>query len=119
MANLEPNHSTAAKAEQRSPQLRTLFPQPGCVSSFLVRPGNTSHAMSSINDKPHHRLVTAFFLSLGLAIYFASRFGLFGDRLERFAPYYLVIILCLVVGRAVLTESGVRRKRIHWRRLFD
>ena len=57
-------------------------------------------------------MVTLISLLVGLAIYFACRAGLFGERLESFAPYYLAIMLVILGVRAVLTEWGIRRKRI-------
>jgi hypothetical protein len=59
-----------------------------------------------ISDKRHHRMVTLISLVVGLAIYFSSRFGLLGERLETFAPYYLVIILVILGVRALLAELG-------------
>lgn len=64
------------------------------------------------SDKMHHRIVTLISLAVGLMIYFVSRWGLLGERLEAFAPYYLAIILLLLCIRAVLTELGIRRKRV-------
>jgi hypothetical protein len=64
------------------------------------------------SDKPHHRRVTLISLALVMGIYGASQLGLLGDRLEAFAPYYLVIVCCILGGRAILTELGVRRRRL-------
>jgi hypothetical protein len=65
----------------------------------------------NVSDKRHHRTVTLLSSLVALAIYFACRFGLLGERLESFAPYYLAIVLVILGGRAVLTELGIRRKR--------
>ena len=58
-------------------------------------------------------------LAFGLGLYFACRFGWLGARLESFALYYLVIMLLILGGRALLTELGVRRKRVGFERRFE
>jgi hypothetical protein len=67
--------------------------------------------LNQVSDKRHHRIVTLISLLVGLSIYFAARFGLFGEGLESFAPYYLAAILLILGVRAVFTELGVRRNR--------
>ena len=73
----------------------------------------------NVSDKRHHRTVTLISLIVGLAIYFVSRFGLLGEPLEAFAPYYLTIMLAILGVRAVLTELGIRRKRVGFERRFE
>ena len=64
------------------------------------------------SDKKHHRFVTFVSLLFGLALYLAMRFGVLGDTLERFSTTYFFIMLSILGVRAVLTELGVRRKRV-------
>ncbi len=70
------------------------------------------------NDKNHHRIVTAVSLLVGLFLYFAFRFSWLGEDMARFSTLYLVLMLT-VLGGAVLTELGVRRRRFAFERFFE
>jgi len=63
------------------------------------------------NDKWRHRLVTLLSLALALALFAAAWAGWLGPTLQGFATTYLVLAVCILGVRAVLTEVGFRRVR--------
>ena len=63
-----------------------------------------------VNDIRPVRIVTLISLAFGLALYLAMRFGAFGDTMARFATAYLVVVLLILGGRTLLTESRARRE---------
>ena len=64
------------------------------------------------SDKKQHRFVTFVSLLFVLVLYLLMRSGVLGDTLARFATICLIIQLVVLGGRAVLTELGIRRKRV-------
>jgi small-conductance mechanosensitive channel len=67
--------------------------------------------VSSQDNKAHHRIVTAVSLGFALLLYVAARFGLLGVGLQEYSAAYLLLMLVILGIRAVLTETGVRRRR--------
>lgn len=74
---------------------------------------------SNVRDKRQKRIATVVALLFGAILHSAMCFGLFGEVMSRFSIAYLVAILLVLGGRAVLTEVGVRRKPLEWERRLD
>ena len=64
------------------------------------------------DDKPGHRIVTGISLLLGLLLFALQYAGLLGETARRFSLLYLVFVLLILGLRAMLTELGIRRKRL-------
>ena len=69
----------------------------------LIRNKNAS-------DKNSHRMVTVGFLVLLVAMTLAAKAGWLGQPVERVWLLLLILGLPVVIGRAILTELGIRRR---------